>query len=183
MKPLLAKLQINTDDAYENPLAYVTALHRTLIAELPPLYRPKFRDYKVRELSNRAGPDIVLSFMSDLAMLDIDVALKSIPGCFVGLNLDPTDSDMTFWRRPCLLGLTDRLFPKIPEIFCVEESYFGDYSNMDRPSRLTHPDAIVPATYSDTIGGWMLIRLDRYIVHPNLEELKRTTWLGEAETV
>jgi hypothetical protein len=180
LRGVLAGLGITMDQAYSEPLAFVKQLHRTLIVELPPLYRAELFKRANHELSDRAGADIGLSFMSDLAKLECDVLMKAKPGCFIGLNLDPADRNMLFYRRPCLLGLMDSLFPGAPDIFDIEAEYFGYFSNMDFPGRLAHPDAILPVTYVDVIGGMLLIRLDRYVIAPNLKQLLLTTWMKQS---
>jgi hypothetical protein len=180
LRSALAGLGINMDDAYTAPSKFVTALHRTLIVELPPLYRRELFRSSNYELSNRAGDDVGLSFMGDLAMLEADVLTKAQPGCFIGLNLDNKDRTMRMYRRPCLLGLIDSLFPEHLQPFDLEALWFSYFANMDHPSRLTNPLIIPPSDNAGVIGGWMLIRLNRFIVAPNLDELKRTTWLGKA---
>lgn len=185
LRPVLAAIGVDMDQAYSDAFAFVTALHRTLLVELPPLHRRETAAQASRELSDRAGPDIVLSFMGDLAMLECDVLMRAKPGCFVGLNLDPGDRDMTSYRRPCLLGLRDALYKSPPQIFHVEDVYFGYYALTDRPHHLAHPDIVLtaetpPASMNSAIGGTLLVHLTRYETHPALEELKASTWLGEA---
>jgi hypothetical protein len=181
LRPILAKLGIDMDSAYHAPLEFITKLHGVLIVELPSLYRRELFINNNYELSDRAGADIGLSFMSDLAMLEADVLTKAKRGCFIGMNIDNKDRTMAMYRRPCLLGLTDRLFPDSPpDIFHLEAEWFGYFANMDHPDRLAHPDAINPPNYMDVIGGTLLFRLDRYVVAPELEELLQTTWLGQA---
>lgn len=176
---LLAELDIDMTLAYSDPLAFVRLLHPTMLVELPSVYRPEWRAHSSWEMSDRAGPAIGLTLMGDLAMLEADVLMRAEPGCFIGLNLDPGDRDMYSYQRPCLLGLMDRLFPGPPSIFYLEEEWFGIYKNMDDPSRLASP-AFPPEVHMGVIGGGMLMRLDRYIVDPKLEERLRTTWLGKA---
>ena len=180
LRPVLAGLDIDMSAAYTQPLEYVTALHTTLLSELPPLYRPEIASSKDREVVDRSGKNIALTFMTDLAMLETDVLLKAKPGCFIGLNLDPEDWEMQSWRRPCLIGLANMQFPRFVQIFHVEDEYFDIYANMDRPSRLASPIVLAKGIFMDVIGGALLERLQLYIVHPDLEQLKRTTWLGEA---
>lgn len=179
LRPVLAGLDIDMDDAYRAPLDFVTKLHCALIVELPPFYRYELFYYDNYELSDRAGRDIGLSFMTDLSMLEADVMMKAKPGCFLGLNVDRTDRNMTKYRRPSLLGLADRLFLPDPDTFCLEELWFT-YLAMAGKGAATHPDAIMPETYVDVIGGDILILLDRYVVAPDLDERLRTTWLGKA---
>ena len=177
---LLARLGIDTAQAYSDPVGFVRLLHPTMKTELPSVYRLEARDQERCDLSDRAGPDIALSLMADLAMLESDVLMHAKPGCFVGLNLDPGDRDMSYYRRPCLLGLMDRLFPGPPDIWDLEGEWFGIYANMDDPRRFALPDRVIPEAYGAVIGGPMLQRLDRYIVDPKLDERMRTSWLGEA---
>jgi hypothetical protein len=179
LRPVLAGLDINMDDAYHAPLDFVTKLHRALIVELPPLYREELVYYGNYELSDRAGHDIGLSFMTDLSMLEADVMMKAKPSCFLGLNVDRTDRDMTKYRRTSLLGLADRLFLPDPDTFCLEELWFT-YLAMAGKGTTTHPDAVVPECYNAVIGGDILILLDRYMVAPDLNERLCTTWLGKA---
>ncbi|GEM_PF-7103518 len=185
LRPVLAGIGVNIDLAYRDPAAYVTALHCALLEELPPLYRPETAAPMSRELSSRAGADIVLSFLGDLAMLECDVLMRAKPGSFVGLNLDPADRAMASYRRPCLLGLRDRLYASPPEALHVEAEYVGAYARMDQPARLAPADVdlapgTAPAVLLNAIGGTLLMRLDRFETHPDLVILKAETWLGQA---
>jgi hypothetical protein len=180
LRSVLSGLDIDLDSAFDAPVEYVTKLHTALIVELPTLYRRELFLYNQYELSDRAGADIGLSFMSDLGMLEVAVMLKAKPGCFIGLNLDNKDRTMASYRRPCLLGLTDKLFPgSPPDIFDLDELYFSYFSAAGRGG-LASPEAIAPEIYEVVIGGWMLIRLDRYIVAPDLKERLETTWMRKA---
>jgi hypothetical protein len=180
LRGLLAQLGIDMDVAYSDTVTFVRLLHPTMLAELPSIYRPELRGDDALERSDRAGPANALTLMADLAMLDLDILTRVKPGCFVGLNLDPGDRDMFSYRRPCLLGLMDKLFPGPPDIFYLEEEWTNFYLNMDDPRRLALPDRVIPEAYGAVIGGPMLIRLDRYIADPKLDERMRTTWLGKA---
>jgi hypothetical protein len=185
LRPVLAGIGVDMDQAYDDIVAYVSSLHRALLDELPSLYRPDVAAQASRELSDRAGRDIVLSFMGDLAMLECAVLMRAKPGSFVGLNLDPGDRNMTSYRRPCLLGLRDALYAAPPKPFHVEADYFGYYAQMDHPTRLAHRDITLaagasPAAVTRAIGGTLLVRLERFETHPDLEELKASTWLGQA---
>ena len=178
---LLAELGVDSAQAYANPEAFVTRLHATLLKELPPLYRPDLAKSIAREVSTRAGRDIVLSLMADLALLEADILMHAKPGCFIGLDLDPGDREMLSWRRPCLLGLVDRFFPDGGgDVFHLEDEWFGIYSSMDHPGRLAAPDRVMPETWGLVIGGSILERLDRNIVDPRLDEKLQTGWLGKA---
>lgn len=180
LRPVLAGIGVDMDAAYSDPLAYVATLHRTLLTELPPLYRPELARQPARELSTRGGADIPLSFMGDLAMLECDVLLRAKPGCFLGLNLDPDDREMANYRRPCLLGLRDAHYAAPPTAFFVESDYFNYYGTMDHPERLAGPDVKLPAGWMRTIGGTLLMRLDRFETHPDLPRLRESTWLAQA---
>lgn len=180
LKPALAGLGIDIAAAYDDTVAFVRALHPTLLAELPALYRPALAKREQWELSDRAGDAIVLSFMADLAMLDADVLIRAKPGAFLGQDLDPADRRMFSWGRPCLLGLGDSLYPDAPpSIYHLEAEWFGYYANMDGPARLAPPD-FAAGQYIDVIGGMMLQRLERDIPHPKLAELKREGWMAKA---
>lgn len=176
---LLAELGVDMTLAYSDTLAFVRSLHPAMLVELPSVYQPEWRAHSSWEMSDRAGSAIGLTLMGDLAMLEADVLMRARPGCFIGLNLDPGDRNMYSYRRPCLLGLMDRLFPGPPSIFYLEEEWFGIYRNMDDPSRFA-PSAFDPEVHMGVIGGGMLMRLDRYIADPWLANRMRTSWLGEA---
>ena len=185
LRPVLAGIGVNMDQAFGEPVTYVSSLHRALLDELPSLYRPQVAAQASRELSDRAGRDIVLSFMGDLAMLECAVLMRAKPGCFVGLNLEPGDHDMARYRRPCLLGLRDALYVAPPKPLHPEADYFGYYAQMDRPTRLAHRDIELavgagPAVLTRAIGGTLLVRLERFETHPDLQQLKVSTWLGQA---
>lgn len=166
----LAALGIDSTTAYEDPVGFVTRLHPTLLAESPPLYRPEIASHAAWEISDRSGPDIVLSFIGDLAMLTADVLMRAKPGCSLGLNLSRAERNMFKYRRPCLLGLGDRRFPGSRQVYYLEEDWFGYYANMDRPSRLAAPDRVVPAAYGMAIGGTLLTKLERDVVVPGVTE-------------
>lgn len=180
LRALLGELGVDTALAHSDPVAFVRRLHPTLRVELPSVHRPELRARAVQEVSGRAGADIALSLMADLAMLEADILMRAKPGCFMGLNLDPGDRDMYSYRRPCLLGLMDSLFPGPPDIFYLEEEWFNVLSRAEDPRRFALPDRVIPEAYGDVIGGPMLQRLDRDIVDPKLDERMRTTWLGKA---
>ena len=118
--------------------------------------------------------------MADLAMLEADILMRVKPGCFIGLNLDPVDRNMLSWRRPCLLGFVDRLFPTGADIFDLEQEWLGVFGMMDYPGRLAAPDRVSPETWGMVIGGTILQRLDRNIVDPKLSEKLASSWLGDA---
>lgn len=180
LRPLLAALGVDMDTAYTDPVAFVHRLHPMLLAELPSLYHPELGKHVDWELSDRSGNAIVLTFLADLAMLEADLLIRAKPGAFLGQNLDPGDRNMFSYRRPCLLGLGDSLYPDAPpSIYYIEEEWFGAYSNMDRPERLASAE-FTPAQYPRVMGGSILMRLERDIPHPKLNELKRDTWLGQA---
>lgn len=180
LRTRLGELGVDTTLAYSEPVAFVWQLHPTMRVELPSVYRPELRAHAVQEVSSRAGTDIALSFMADLAMLEADVLMRAKPGCFIGLNLDPGDRDMYSYRRPCLLGLMDSLFPGPPHIYYLEEEWTNVYTRAEDSHEFALPDRIIPEAYGDVIGGPMLQRLDRDIVDPKLDERLRTTWLGRA---
>lgn len=176
---LLAELGVDVTLVYSDPLAFVQLLHPTMLVELPGVYRREWRAHLDWEMSDRADSAIGLSLMGDLAMLEAHVLMRAKPGCFIGLNLSPGDRNMYSYRRPCLLGLMDHLFPGPPDIFYLEEEWFGIYKNMDDPSRFSQP-AFIPGASSYVIGGGLLMRLDRYIADPWLDQRMRTSWLGKA---
>lgn len=180
LRQLLTELGVDAAMAYADADAFVRALHPSLLAELPSAYRPELADRHLWSLSDRSGPRVVHSLLVDLAMLSADVLIRAKPGCFLGMDLDPEDRDMGMYRQPCLLGLTDRLFPDTPECFWLDGEWFGYFRNMDDPGRLAAADRVGPETYRLVIGGVIPQRLDRYIVDPKLDERLRTTWLGEA---
>lgn len=177
---LLSQFGIDLRMAYDQPEAFVERLHATLLQELPPLYRAELGTTAAREVSSRAGADIVLSFMADLAMLEVDVLLRAKPGCFLGLDLNPQDREMLYWRRPCVLGLVDRLFPKVAYVHCPEQDWFGIYGNMDHPGRLSAADRVSPDTWGMVIGGTILQRLDRDMVDPDLAGRRAGGWMRDA---
>lgn len=170
LRQALAMLGVDSATAYSDPVGFVTRLHPTMLSELPPLYRQDLKSHDAWELSTRSGPDIVLSFMADLAMLDADILMRAKPGCFLGLNLHRGDRNMFSYRRPCLLGLGDGTVPGSRRVYHLEEEWFGYYANMDRPARLAAPDKVVPAAYGLVIGGMILDRLGRDIVVPDISE-------------
>lgn len=180
LQALLGELGVDSTLAYSDPVAFVRQLHPTMLAELPSVHRPELRPHIVWEVSDRSGPDIALSLMADLAMLEADVLLRAKPGCFIGLDVDPADRDMYSYRRPCLLGLVDSLFPIHPKIFYLEEEWINVHARAENPRGFALPDRVIPEAYGDVIGGPMLERLDRDIVDPKLDERLRTTWLGKA---
>jgi hypothetical protein len=180
LRPVLAALGCDVDQAYADAAAFVRCLHPVLLAELPPLYRADLAKRDAWELSPRSGDVIVLSFMADLAMLTGDVLIRANPGIFWGMDLDPRDRTKFARCRPSLIGLGDRLFPNLPpQVFFLEEEWFGYYANMDDPARLALPEP--PAgQWFGVIGGILPERLERYHTHPDLERLRGEGWLVKA---
>ena len=178
LKPLLGDLGIELKQAYADPIGFVRLLHSTLLLELPPLYRPDLDQRGAWELSDRSGEAIVLTMMADLAMLTGDVLIRLEPGVFWGQNLQRGDRLMFQYRRPCLIGLADRLFPNLPPaVFFLEGEWFGYYKNMDDPNRLAMPDGTGAGS---VIGGILPERLERYHAHPDIARLRAETWMKDA---
>ena len=178
LQPVLAGLGLNLDEAYTDAASFVRQLHPTLLAELPPLYRPDLADRYAWELSDRSGKAIVLSFLADLAMLNGDVLVRAYAGVFWGQNLDRRDRLMFSYRRPCLIGLADRLFPHLPPaVFFLEGEWFGYYKNMDDSNRLAMPDGTGAGS---VIGDSLIARLERYHAHPDIARLRAETWMKDA---
>lgn len=179
LRPVLAELGCDAD-AYADASAFVRRLHPLLLAELPPLYRADLAKRDAWELSPRSGDAIVLSFMADLAMLTGDVLIRANPGTFWGMDLDPRDRAKFARCRPSLIGLGDRLFPKLPpQVFFLEEEWFGYFANMDDPNRLALPEP-PQGQWFGVIGGILPERLERYATHPELETLRREGWMAKA---
>ena len=180
LKPLLGDLGIELKQAYTDPTGFVRLLHPTLLAELPTLYRPELAQRDAWELSDRSGEAIVLTLLADLAMLTGDVLIHVHPGAFWGQDLDRRDRLMFEYRRPCLLGLSDRLFPEAPpDIFFLEGEWFGYYANAGRPGGLAPADFVFGAI-SPVIGGSLPERLERYHAHPDIARLRAETWMKDA---
>jgi hypothetical protein len=180
LRPVLAALDCPVDTAYADAAGFVRRLHPMLLAELPTLYRADLATRPAWETSDRAGEAIVLSFLADLAMLTGDVLIAAKPGAFWGLDLDPRDRTKFAAKRPCLLGLVDRLYPDAaPDVFPLEAEWFGYYANMDDPARLAPPGP-PPGQWSDVIGGILPERLERYMTHPDLATFRRDGWMADA---
>lgn len=180
LRPLLAEVGVDLDLAYTDATAFVRQLHPALVAELPALYRPDLARRDAWELSDRSGDAIALCFLADLAMLTGDALIRACPGAFWGLNLDRRDRLMFHYRRPCLLGLADRLFPDAPpDIFFLEGEWFGYYVNADRHGGLAPPD-FVTGGISPVIGQALTDKLDRYRAHPDIARLRTEGWMRDA---
>lgn len=170
---LLAAFGLATGDAHDAARreTFVRGLDAMLMAELPALWTRELGDRGDWEASDRAGPRIIHSMMLDLALLTGDVLIRAKPGCFWGLDLDPHDRRMVRFRRPCLLGLSDGLFPETDYILPLEEEWFGVYRNMDDP---------YVGRFGPFIGHSLLDRLDRTFVRDDLGERRRTGWMAAA---
>jgi hypothetical protein len=180
LRPVLAALACPLDEAYVDAAEFVRRLHPVLLAELPALYGADLAKRPAWETSNRAGDAIVLSFLADLAMLTGDVLIAAKPGAFWALDLDPRDRTKCAAKRPCLLGLVDRLYPDAPpDVFHLEAEWFGYFANMDDPARLALPNPL-PGQWADVIGGILPERLERYVTHPDLATFRREGWMGDA---
>lgn len=170
---LLDAVGLAVQDAYADDRrpGFITALDRLLVEQLPATYTPALADRGAWEASDRAGSRIVHSFLADLAWLEGDIMIAARPGSFWGLDLDPADSTMLSYRRPCLLGLSDSLFPAIHHIYHLEGEWFGVYRRMD---------TVYPGRFGDGIGSALLQRLARDIVAEDLPQRRATGWLAKA---
>ena len=180
---LLGEFGIEMKHAYdpEARLGFFQQLHVWLLAELPATWRPELCDFHTWEPSDRAGAHIVYSLMGDIAMLFADVLLRAKPGCFVGMDLDPDDRDKTSFGRPCLLGLSDGLFPGTHRIDDFEGEMFGVYRRMDHPEvAFTKPRNLINGPTSRMIGFTVLEACERFVVEADLPERRASTWMAQA---
>ena len=170
---LLGNFGLRTDAAYDagERERFLVNLDAMLVAELPSLWRKELTDAVVFELSDRAGPRIVHSLVGDLALLTGDVMLRAKPGCFWGMDLDRRDRTMIAYRRPCLLGLSDGMFPAVDHIYHLEAEWFGVYASMD---------AVYPGRFGRFIGHQLIDRLERDVVKDDLPARRTQGWLKQA---
>ena len=180
LRPVLAELGVDLDLAYTDADAFVRHLHPALLAELRPLYRPELASSDAWELSDRAGDAIVLTFLADHAMLTGDALIRANPGVFWGQNLQRGDRLMFSYRRPCLIGLGDRLFPNLPpSVVFLEGEWFDYYGNFNRPGGLAPAD-FVRGGIGPIIGQALIDRLDRYHTHSDIARLRAEGWMKDA---
>lgn len=180
LRPALAELGVDLDQAYADATGFVRRLHPMLLTELAPLYRPELATRDAWELSNRAGDGIVLTFLADHAMLTGDALIRANPGVFWGQNLQRGDRLTFTYRRPCLIGLGDRLFPNLPpSVFFLEGEWFSYYANFDRPDRLAPADFVIGGV-SPVIGQALTDKLERYGTHPDIARLRAEGWMKDA---
>ena len=183
LRALLTEFGHDLRDAYDEDRRdpFIRSLHLTLLAELPATYEERLSDFHCWEASDRAGDAIVYSLLGDLAMLFADVLLKAKPGCFVGMDLDPENRDMVSYGRPCVLGLSDGLFPGTHELFDYENEMAGVYRRMKRPE-ISFVDAEhVAGSYSHRlIGNTVLETCQRSVVEPDLPERRARGWMARA---
>jgi hypothetical protein len=180
---LLGELGLNLGDAYDETgrEPFIRSLHLMLLSELPSTYRPELRDFHAWESSDRTGTQIVYSLLGDIAMLFADVLLKAKPGCFLGMNLDPADREMTSYGRPCMLGLSDSLFPGTPMILDFEEEMFGVYRRMDHPqTKFAKAETVAEGVSGRMIGFSLLEACQRSVVEPDLPKRRIETWMARA---
>lgn len=160
---------------------FIRSLHLLLLAELPATYRKELDDFRRWEASRRDGPEIVYSLLGDLAMLFADVVIKANPGAFLGMNLDPVDRDMVSYGRPCVLGLSDRLFPGTHHLYDYEDEMAGVYRRMKTPE-ISFVDAEHVAVSESVrlIGITVLEACSRFGVEPDLAERRARGWMARA---
>jgi hypothetical protein len=183
LKALLDEFGLDLGQAYNGSAreGFMRRLHIWLLGELPATYRPELREFPIWEPSDRSGPQIVYCLMGDIAMLFADVLLKAKPGCFVGMNLDPEDRDMTSWGRPCLLGLSDGLFPGTHAIYDFEDEMFGVYRRMKDPETgFAKPEAVAREVSGRMIGYPLLEACERFVVQADLPERRANGWMAKA---
>lgn len=185
LRALLGEFGLEADRAYDEAgrADFIRQLHLWLLQELPATFRADLAQFPVWEPSDRSGPQIVFSLLGDIAMLFADVLLKAWPGCFLGMNLDPRDRDATSYGRPCVLGLSDKLFPGTGHLmtYDFEEQMFDVYRRMDRPQiAFTSPDHLANGPASRMMGFALLEACERYRVEPDLPERRAKGWMAKA---
>ena len=183
LRGLLNEFGHDLRDAYDEDRRdpFIRSLHLTLLAELPTTYHERLRNFHCWESSDRAGDAIVYSLLGDLAMLFADVLLKAKPGCFVGMDLDPENRDMVSYGRPCVLGLSDGLFPGTHRMYDFEDEMFGVYCEMKTPE-ISFVDAehVANDVGGALIGNTVLETCRRSVVEPDLAERRARGWMARA---
>lgn len=180
---LVAEFGLDLSQAYgpQTRDTFIRSLHLLLLAELPATYREDLADFRRWEASSRDGPEIVYSLLGDLAMLFADVVLKANPGAFLGMNLDPDDREMVSYGRPCVLGLSDRLFPGTPHLYDYEDEMAGVYRRMKTPEiSFVDADYVAVSESGHLIGYTVLEACSRYGVEANLAERRASGWMARA---
>ncbi len=171
VRELLHGFGVDTSDAYQDATraAFLTALGTFFRTKVPGIFERRLVDDRGFGHSDYAGPDIAFSLLSDLGLLTSDMVLHARRGSFWGLNLDPGDREMASYRRPCVLGLSDRLFPDSWPSFCLADEWFGEY-----------------CLAGSTVGGFKTTEdryaelLHRFVVSDDLPKRMATTWFKDA---
>lgn len=173
LQTLFGMFDVSVTEAYveETRAGFIAALDRFLVEQMPATYTVELADRADWEASDRAGPHIVHSLIADLAWLEGDILIRARPGSFWGLNVNPGDRQMIMYRRPCVLGLSDGLFPGTHNIYHLEAEWFSIYRRMNE---------IYPGRFGYGIGSVLLRRIARDVVEDDLPQRRATGWLAKS---
>ncbi len=133
-------------DPSEDPLPTFNALDRWIRSEFPVPRKPPPRQRFLE--SDRAGSEILFSLISDLGLLEGEAIIRRREDFAWALDLDPDNSDMPSYRRPCVVR--PRMEHWASTVFDTQVTALQTAFHIGLPGAEIHPFG---ETATDTIAG------------------------------